>query len=159
MPDGSCVIVFTAGRCDVSGQARMVPSGQEHRASRGKPADDRQWYNPTLSCATRCFMLFRMSRIESGSARGPARKGNREGKKFFIWIRCNPLKRPDSTKGIQGNASLFPWFYLDLLWIYLAAKPNSGQRALSLSNLGAEPDDRVDRRLGLVELRRVAAGL
>jgi hypothetical protein len=32
---------------------------------------------------------------------------------IFIWIRCNPLKSPDSTKGIQGNASFFPWFYLD----------------------------------------------
>jgi hypothetical protein len=35
--------------------------------------------------------------------------------RFFIWIRCNPLKRPNSAKGIQGNPSLFPWFYLDLL--------------------------------------------
>jgi hypothetical protein len=34
---------------------------------------------------------------------------------FFIWIRCNPLKSPNSAKGIQGNASFFPWFYLDLL--------------------------------------------
>ena len=24
---------------------------------------------------------------------------------FFIWIRCNPLKSPDSAKGIQGNPS------------------------------------------------------
>ena len=41
----------------------------------------------------------------------------------------------------------------------MAAKPNSRQRALSLSDLGAEPGDRIDRRLRLVELRRVAAGL
>jgi hypothetical protein len=34
-------------------------------------------------------------------------------KKFFIWIRRNPLKSTDSTKGIQGNARLFPWFSLD----------------------------------------------
>jgi hypothetical protein len=34
---------------------------------------------------------------------------------FFIWIRCNPLKSPDSAKGIQGNPSLFPWFYLVFL--------------------------------------------
>jgi hypothetical protein len=33
---------------------------------------------------------------------------------FFIWIRCNPLKSPDSAKEIQGNASNFPWFYLNL---------------------------------------------
>jgi hypothetical protein len=33
--------------------------------------------------------------------------------KIFIWIRRNPLKSPDSAKGIQGNASFFPWFYLD----------------------------------------------
>jgi hypothetical protein len=36
-------------------------------------------------------------------------------KKFFIWIRCNPLKSPDSTKGIQGNASFFAWISLDFL--------------------------------------------
>jgi hypothetical protein len=31
------------------------------------------------------------------------------GKNFFIWIRCNPLKSPDSAKENQGNASFFPW--------------------------------------------------
>ena len=103
------------GRCGVDGQSRVIQSGQNDRMSRGQLIDDGDCYNPTLSCANLHFMLFRMSWIESGSARGPARKGNREGKKFFIWIRCNPLKRPDSTKGIQGNASLFPWFYLDFL--------------------------------------------
>jgi hypothetical protein len=34
---------------------------------------------------------------------------------FFIWIRCNPLKSPDSTKGIQGNPRSFAWFSLDFL--------------------------------------------
>jgi hypothetical protein len=34
---------------------------------------------------------------------------------FFIWIRRNHLKRPDSTKEKQGNASFFPWIYLVLL--------------------------------------------
>jgi hypothetical protein len=37
---------------------------------------------------------------------------------FFIWICCNPLKRPDSTKGIQGIQAFFlgfSWFNLDLL--------------------------------------------
>jgi hypothetical protein len=48
----------------------------------------------------------------------PARlsSGKESGREdFFIWIRYNPLKRPNSAKGIQGNPSLFPWFYLDLL--------------------------------------------
>jgi hypothetical protein len=40
---------------------------------------------------------------------------------FFIWIRCNPLKSPDSTKGIQGNASFFAWISLVLLALTLAA--------------------------------------
>jgi hypothetical protein len=85
-------------------------------ASRGKSADDGEWYNPTLSCANRDFMLFRMNRdrIRFCPKQGG---GNREGKNFFIWIRCNPLKSPDSTKEIQGNASLFPgfiWICLDL---------------------------------------------
>src|SRR5580704_1807710 len=34
---------------------------------------------------------------------------------FFIWIRHNPLKSPDSTKGIQGNPRNFPWFSLHFL--------------------------------------------
>ena len=34
---------------------------------------------------------------------------------FFYFFRCNPLKSPDSAKGIQGNASDFPWIYLDFL--------------------------------------------
>jgi hypothetical protein len=37
------------------------------------------------------------------------------GKKIFIWIPRNPLKRPISAKGIQGNPSNFIWFYLDFL--------------------------------------------
>jgi hypothetical protein len=40
---------------------------------------------------------------------------NREPKKFFIWIRSNPLKSPESAKEIQGNASFFACFNLDLL--------------------------------------------
>jgi hypothetical protein len=36
-------------------------------------------------------------------------------KKFFIWIRCNPLKSPDSAKGIQRNTSLSIWFFL--VWL------------------------------------------
>jgi hypothetical protein len=42
---------------------------------------------------------------------------NREPKKFFIWIRSNPLKSPESAKEIQGNASFFAcliWICLDL---------------------------------------------
>jgi hypothetical protein len=34
---------------------------------------------------------------------------------FFYFFRCNPLKSPDSAKGIQGNASDFPWIDLDFL--------------------------------------------
>jgi hypothetical protein len=34
---------------------------------------------------------------------------------IFYFFRSNPLKSPDSTKGIQGNASFFPWIHLDLL--------------------------------------------
>jgi hypothetical protein len=37
------------------------------------------------------------------------------GKDFFIWIRCNPLKSPDSAKENQGNASFFSWIYLVFL--------------------------------------------
>jgi hypothetical protein len=51
------------------------------------------------------------------------------GKNFFIWNRRNPLKSPDSAKGIQGNPSFFVWIPLDFLgfsWIYLAAKEGGG---------------------------------
>ena len=53
-------------------------------------------------------------------------------------------------------------FFLGFIWISLDLFGRQAERAsarLCVSNLGAEPDDRVDRRLGLVELRRVAAGL
>jgi hypothetical protein len=36
------------------------------------------------------------------------------GKNFFIWIRCNPLKGPDSAKEMQAFLLGFIWFYLDL---------------------------------------------
>ena len=36
--------------------------------------------------------------------------------KFFIWIRCNPLKSPESAKGIQGNTSNFIWICLLFVW-------------------------------------------
>ena len=81
----------------------------------GKSADNGQGYNPTLSCANRHFMLFRMSRGSNPVLPEAQRGGNRQRKKFFIWIRCNPLKSPESAKGIQGNASNFACFYLDLL--------------------------------------------
>jgi hypothetical protein len=31
---------------------------------------------------------------------------------FFIWIRYNPLKSPESAKGMQGNKRSFPWHFL-----------------------------------------------
>jgi hypothetical protein len=34
---------------------------------------------------------------------------------FLIWIHRNPLKSPESAKGIQGNARKFPWFSLVFL--------------------------------------------
>jgi hypothetical protein len=54
----------------------------------------------------------------------PGRRVEAEGN-FFIWIRCNPLKSPDSAKENQGNASFFSWIYLVLLgfiWTELAAR-------------------------------------
>src|ERR1700757_1521527 len=33
----------------------------------------------------------------------------------FLFFARNPLKSPDSAKGIQRNPSFFPWFYLDSL--------------------------------------------
>jgi hypothetical protein len=38
--------------------------------------------------------------------------GLKEGKNFFIWIRRNPLKSPDSAKGIQGKSKLFSLDFL-----------------------------------------------
>src|SRR5580693_685573 len=53
-------------------------------------------------------------------------------------------------------------FLLVLIWICLDLFGRQAELAsarLCLSNLGAEGDNRVDRRLRLVELRRMAAGL
>jgi hypothetical protein len=57
----------------------------------------------------------------------PGARSKPEGD-FFIWIRRNSLKSLNSTKGIQGNASDFPWFSLEsfgfpwsefALWLHL----------------------------------------
>jgi hypothetical protein len=52
------------------------------------------------------------------------RVGERENgrENFFIWNRRNPLKSPNSAKGIQGNPSFFCLDFRRLSWIYLAAK-------------------------------------
>jgi hypothetical protein len=42
---------------------------------------------------------------------------------FFIFFRRNPLKSPESAKGIQGNPSFFAWFslvFLGVIWPELA---------------------------------------
>jgi hypothetical protein len=67
-------------------------------------------------------LQFHIHRIQEPGMRGAAEGGSSrqsaqpetgvEGRRdFFIWIRRNPLKSPDSAKGIQGSASLFAWFY------------------------------------------------
>ena len=52
------------------------------------------------------------SRVDETSARYNSAPRAETRKNFFIWIPRNPLKSPESAKGIQGNPSLFPWFYL-----------------------------------------------
>jgi hypothetical protein len=37
---------------------------------------------------------------------GPISRRGKTRESFFIWIRCNSLKRPDSAKGNQGNPSV-----------------------------------------------------
>jgi hypothetical protein len=44
---------------------------------------------------------------------------------FFVWIRRNLLKSPESAKRIQGNPRTFPWIYLDFLafiWMEIALR-------------------------------------
>jgi hypothetical protein len=65
------------------------------------------------------------SRADETSARYNFVREPRRGRNFFIWIPRNPLKSPESAKGIQGNPSLFPWFYLVFLgfiWRKLARR-------------------------------------
>jgi hypothetical protein len=64
------------------------------------------------------------------------------GKDFFIWIRCNPLKSPDSAKEIQRNPSFFPWFYLVFLGFVWPQKPNGRRTAMAWRR----PKDRRLRR-------------
>jgi hypothetical protein len=56
---------------------------------------------------------------KSGNTKEPQFNGGKrqvaKQKNFFTWILCNPLKRPNSAKGIQGNPSTFIWICLDLL--------------------------------------------
>jgi hypothetical protein len=75
--------------------------------------------------------------------------GEFTGGDFFTWIRRNPLKRPDSAKGNQGNPSLFAWISLDLL---------AGTRALVVRRwcrAAAAPEPRLFRERD----RRVRKGL
>jgi hypothetical protein len=51
------------------------------------------------------------SKADAASARYNFVREPRRGRNFSIWIPRNPLKSPESAKGIQGNPSLFPWFY------------------------------------------------
>jgi hypothetical protein len=57
-------------------------------------------------------------RVAGGELRhsiyNPKRELRREAI-FLIWIRRNPLKSPESAKGIQGKTRNFPWIYLDFL--------------------------------------------
>jgi hypothetical protein len=65
------------------------------------------------------------SRVDETSARYNSEPRAETRKNFFIWIPRNPLKSPESAKGIQGNPSLFPWFYLVFLgfiWRKLARR-------------------------------------
>src|ERR1700722_17260194 len=49
---------------------------------------------------------------------------------FFIWIRCNPLKGPDSDEQNQGNPSDFIWFCLVLFGVACTAlRGRTGARA------------------------------
>jgi hypothetical protein len=59
-------------------------------------------------------MMFGFGDIKPPQLR-PSADALAKEKKFFIWIRCNPLKSPDSAKGIQGNPSLFIW--ISLVWL------------------------------------------
>jgi hypothetical protein len=52
------------------------------------------------------------TRLRASGPQPGTRVGDRRD--FFIWIRRNALKSPISAKGMQGNASDFPWISLDL---------------------------------------------
>jgi hypothetical protein len=41
---------------------------------------------------------------KNAATHNPGRECKAQGD-FFIWIRRNPLKNPESAKGIQGNTS------------------------------------------------------
>src|SRR3984885_12932555 len=52
--------------------------------------------------------------VGNHAALGPFFGEGARRKDFFIWIRSNPLKSPDSAKRIQGNPSNSIWISLDL---------------------------------------------
>jgi hypothetical protein len=89
-----------------------------------------------------CDKHFSADRIEAAPSLRPTRGAQEResrfvifppqcdrGKGFFVWIRCNPLKSPNSAKGIQGNPSLFPWNSLVLFgfaWRLFGSKAEPG---------------------------------
>jgi hypothetical protein len=57
-------------------------------------------------------------------------------KYFFIWVRCNPLKRLNSAKEIQG---FFAWISLVFIWFCLAASSGLADGAFArASELGLD---------------------
>jgi hypothetical protein len=68
---------------------------------------------------------------------------------FFIWIRHNPLKSPESAEEIQGNASFFPWIPLDFLAFILPAARQGSRRRIDATagpaSLGGSRPLRRDR--------------
>jgi hypothetical protein len=71
-------------------------------------------------------------------------------REIFVWIRRNPLKSPDSTKGIQGNPSLFPWFYLGFLGLIWINLEKLGRCADRLASPRIEMRARLSPRLASV---------
>ena len=73
-------------------------------------------------------MLFRMNVDQIRFCPRRSEEEIDKEEKFFIWIRCNPLKRPNSAKESKEMQAFFLGF-IWISWIYLAAKPNPRHRA------------------------------
>jgi hypothetical protein len=123
-PDSVNVIVSGEPRRGMAVVPLRSPSGQARSDREDEPRERPLWSraNGPVRRAGKLFehLLFekRILRYDvlSGDIKPPqlrtAADGVAKEKKFFIWIRYNPLKSPYSTKGMQGNPSLFIWIYL-----------------------------------------------
>ena len=110
---------WMAGTSPAMTRFRTATTVSPHPTNSKSPAFSCPKQKTKLSCsAMRNLAKHRCGRgreSESGSRRSPTtQEVSRDGRNFFIWIRPNRLKSPESAKENQANPKTFVWIYLEL---------------------------------------------